>query len=113
MPSIEENLDRWNEDYDWRYQGDPWSKPWGSARGQWYRSIYPRIQAFLPAPSILEIAPGFGRWTEFLLEFCETLVGVDVSPKCVEACRQRFADHPGHDSRSTMDTRYQWWRNRR
>ena len=43
MPSIEENLDRWNEDYDWRYAGDPWSKPWGSARAQWYGSIYPRI----------------------------------------------------------------------
>lgn len=91
MPSIEENLDWWNEDYDWRYAGDPWSKPWGSAQRQWYGSIYPRIQAFLPAAAILEIAPGFGRWTEFLLEHCETLVGVDVSPKCIDACVQRFA----------------------
>ena len=23
MPSIEENLDRWNEDYDWRYEASP------------------------------------------------------------------------------------------
>jgi SAM-dependent methyltransferase len=95
VPSIEENLDRWNEGYDWRYAGDPWSRPWGSARGQWYRSILPRIQGFLPAPAILEIAPGFGRWTEFLLEYCETLIGVDVTPKCVEACRERFGDRPG------------------
>jgi SAM-dependent methyltransferase len=95
VPSIEENLDRWNKDYDWRYAGDPWSKPWGSARRQWYGSIYPRIQGFLPAAAILEIAPGFGRWTEFLLEYCDTFVGVDVSPKCIEACQQRFADRSG------------------
>ena len=95
MPSIEENLDRWNEDYDWRLAGEPWSKPWGGAAAQWYGCIYPRIQHFLPAASILEIAPGFGRWTEFLLEHCNTLVGVDVTPKCIEACRVRFADRPG------------------
>ena len=95
MPSIEENLDMWNQDYVWRSAGDHWSNPWGSSRGQWYRSIYPRIQGFLPATAILEIAPGFGRWTEFLLESCETLVGVDVTPKCVQACQQRFTDRPG------------------
>ena len=95
MPSIEENLDRWNEDYDWRLAGEPWSKPWGGATAQWYGCIYPRIQHFLPAASILEIAPGFGRWTEFLLEHCNTLIGVDVTPKCIEACRERFADRHG------------------
>ncbi len=95
MPSIEENLDRWNESYDWRLAGEAWSKPWGGATAQWYGCIYPRIQHFLPAASILEIAPGFGRWTEFLLESCDTLIGVDVTPKCIEACRERFADRPG------------------
>jgi ubiquinone/menaquinone biosynthesis C-methylase UbiE len=95
VPSIEENLDRWNEDYDWRLAGDAWSKPWGGAAAQWYGCIYPRVQRFLPAASILEIAPGFGRWTEFLLDQCDTLIGVDVAPKCIEACRERFADRPG------------------
>jgi ubiquinone/menaquinone biosynthesis C-methylase UbiE len=95
VPSIEENLDRWNEEYDWRLAGEAWSKAWGGAAAQWYGCIYPRIQHFLPASSILEIAPGFGRWTEFLLDHCDTLVGVDVTPKCIEACRERFADRPG------------------
>ena len=92
MPSLEENLDRWDEDYDWRQAGEPWSKPWGNASAQWYGTIYPRIRRFLPAPAILEIAPGFGRWTEFLLDYCDTLVGIDITPKCVAACRARFAD---------------------
>ncbi len=95
MPTIEENFKQWNEIYDWQLAGDSWSKAWGSAPAQWYGSIYPRIQRFLPASSILEIAPGFGRWTQFLLEHCDTLIGVDIAPKCVDACRGRFADRPG------------------
>jgi SAM-dependent methyltransferase len=95
MPSVDENLERWNEEYDWRLAGDPWSKPWGGADAQWDGCIYPRISRFLPTGSVLEIAPGFGRWTQYLLEHCETLVGVDVTPKCIEACRERFAGRPG------------------
>src|SRR5450756_847707 len=95
MPSIEKNLAEWNEDYSWEDAGDEWSQPWGNSNAQWFGSIYPRIQGFLPAPTILEIAPGFGRWTEFLLQSCDQLIGGDVAPKCVEACTERFADHPG------------------
>ncbi len=102
MPSIEENLERWNEDYDWSLAGDAWSGPWGDARTQWYGSLYPRLQGFLPAKRILEIAPGFGRWTEFLLDHCEELIAVDVTPKCVEACQHRFADR-AHASFFTND----------
>ena len=94
VPSIEENLDRWDADYDWGEGGEPWSKPWGDATAQWFGCLYPRVRRFLPAETILEIAPGFGRWTEFLLGQCDTLIGVDVTPKCVEACRKRFSDRP-------------------
>ena len=95
MPTIDENLRQWNQDYDWRLAGEPWSKAWGSTAAQWYGCIYPRIRRFLPSSAILEIAPGFGRWTEFLLDHCDTLLGVDLSPKCIEGCRQRFADRRG------------------
>jgi SAM-dependent methyltransferase len=95
VPSIEQNLDRWNAEYDWQLAGEPWSKPWGDAASQWYGCIYPRVRRFLPAATILEIAPGFGRWTRFLLDYCDRLIGVDVTPKCVEACRERFAGREG------------------
>jgi ubiquinone/menaquinone biosynthesis C-methylase UbiE len=94
MPSIKENIDKWNADYDWRLRGDAWSRPWGGAESQWYGSVFPRIRRFLPASAVLEIAPGFGRWTEFLLEHCDTLTAVDVASKCVEGCRERFAHYP-------------------
>ena len=94
MPSVEENIEKWNDGYDWRLRGDAWSRPWGGAESQWYGSIYPRIRRFLPASAVLEIAPGFGRWTAFLLEQCESLIAVDVAPKCTEGCRERFASYP-------------------
>jgi SAM-dependent methyltransferase len=94
VPSIEDNVGKWNADYDWTLGGDAWSRPWGGAASQWYGSILPRIRRFLPASAILEIAPGFGRWTEFLLGHCDSLIAVDVAEKCTEACRRRFADFP-------------------
>lgn len=93
MPTVEENFKIWNDDYHWYLNGDEWSEAWGSASAQWYGSIYPRVHPFLPTSAVLELAPGFGRWTEFLLGHCDTLIGVDVAPRCVEACRKRFADH--------------------
>ena len=47
----------------------------------------------MPARTILEIAPGFGRWTQFLRPLCEDLIVVDLSPKCIEACQARFAEY--------------------
>lgn len=63
----------------------------GSTELEWSTSIFPRIRKFLPAPTILEIAPGFGRWTQFLEGFCDRLIAIDVSPACIERCKQRFA----------------------
>jgi SAM-dependent methyltransferase len=95
VPTVQQNLEKWNESYDWELSEHQWSGNWGGAASQWFGSIYPRVRPFLPAGSVLEIAPGFGRWTQFLLQNCETLIGVDLTPKCVEACRSRFGDRDG------------------
>ena len=71
LPTIEENFDKWNDDASWHAGGEAWSRPWGDSSAQWYGCVYPRVRDFLPAATILEIAPGFGRWTEFLLPHCE------------------------------------------
>jgi hypothetical protein len=42
----------------------------------------------------LEIGPGFGRWSEFLADHCEKLILVDLSAKCIDACKKRFAGNP-------------------
>lgn len=91
MPDIEWNLSIWNDRYKWPQDGEEWSRGWGSAQAQFMGSILPRIAPWLPAASILEIGPGFGRWTQFLLKFCQSYAGVDLSQKCVAACKEKFA----------------------
>ena len=91
MATIEENLQHWNEDHEWLSDVDEWSKPWGGATSQWFGTLLPRVRSYVPAPTILEIAPGFGRWTQFLRPLCTRLIVVDLSPRCIEACRKRFA----------------------
>ena len=40
--------------------------------------------------TILEIAPGFGRWSQYLKELCDELILVDLTESCIEHCRARF-----------------------
>lgn len=91
MPSVEENKSLWDGTYDWSEAGDEWSATWGGPDQQWYFSILPRIHEFVPVETILEIAPGFGRWTQFLKGLCGRLVVVDMAESCIEGCRRRFA----------------------
>lgn len=93
MPSVEQNISLWRE-YDWARRGEEWSAAWGGSAPQWHWSLLPRIRAFVPAPTILEIGPGYGRWSHYLKELCDDFVGVDLSENCVRACARRFAAHP-------------------
>ena len=92
MPTVDWNKEQWGEKTDWSQAGGGWSDAWGGPEMQWYGSILPRIRRLVPCGTILEIAPGFGRWTHFLKDVCERLIIVDLVPKCIEACRARFAD---------------------
>ena len=94
MPTIQQNKRQWDVVHHWRQQGAEWSQAWGGAEMQWHSSILPRIHTFVPAPTILEIAPGFGRWTHFLKDLCDMLIVVDLSERCLAACRERFKDCP-------------------
>lgn len=92
MPTIGVNRREWSVDYDWSRGGDEWSHAWGGTPALWYGTILPRIHAFLPAATILEIGPGFGRWTQYLRVLCKRLIVVDVAEPCIAACRERFSD---------------------
>jgi len=92
MPTIRENLKAWNSRYGWEARGEEWSVTWGGAEPQWRGAILPRIGAYLPARHMLEIAPGYGRWTQFLAPYAETLTVVDLAPECIAVCRERFKE---------------------
>ena len=93
MPTIEENQEFWNDRFHWgTHRGDVWSNHWGGPKAQWQWCVYPRIRQHLPTTTVLEIGPGMGRWTQFLRMFCEKLIAVELSPRCLEVCRERFGD---------------------
>ena len=91
MPTVEDNRRVWDAEYAWPAAGDEWSRPWGGSDMEWHATILPRIRAFLPCGTILEIAPGHGRWSVFLREHCRRLILVDLSETAIAACRRRFA----------------------
>ena len=92
MPSVERNLDYWSN-YSWSEGGDEWSVGWGSTETMWAWTLMPRVASFLPAEHILEIAPGYGRVTQYLVPATKRLTLVDIADRCIDACRERFAAH--------------------
>ncbi|MDZ4700577.1 MAG: class I SAM-dependent methyltransferase [Rhodothermales bacterium] len=91
MATIQQNKQVWDGSYNWQEKGNEWSASWGGPEMQWQASLMPRLYPFLPAASILEIAPGYGRWTHFLKDHCRQLQLVELSQECIDACKQRFA----------------------
>ena len=96
MPSLEWNKERWGKEHDWSAHGDEWSYSFGSASVHWYAFMLPRIHRFLPDATsdsrIVEIAPGHGRWTQFLLMHCKKLAAYDVTEECISYCNRRFTE---------------------
>lgn len=92
MGTIEENKKIWNNEYTWPIDGDEWSSAWGGSKSQWHAMIYPRIHKYIEQHNVfmLEIAPGYGRWTKFLKDFSTKLDIVDLSDNCINACQKRF-----------------------
>lgn len=91
MPELEHNHAIWSADWDWSTEGDEWSVWWGGTPALWYGALLPRIHSFVPAGTILEIAPGYGRWTQYLKDLAGELVIVDLTERCIDHCRERFA----------------------
>jgi len=96
MPTLEENSNRWLNKKMWLEEdnkGDAWSAVWGGTPYLWSGTILPRILKFLPAGHILEIAPGFGRCTQYLIDYAQETTLVDISSVCIEHCQERFKNY--------------------
>jgi len=90
MPSVTENLKNWSADWEWSQEGDEWSQWWGGTPALWHGALLPRIHTMIPTGTILEIAPGYGRWTNYLKDVCDRLVIVDLTEPCIAHCQRRF-----------------------
>ena len=82
----------WNDPNIWINGGHEWSGPFGTTEKLWNEHIFETIKPFR-GKRILEIAPGFGRITQFLSILAGELVVVDLNPTCIEATKVKLGNH--------------------
>lgn len=95
MPGLEANK-VWGKTYDWKMHGDEWddqARFCGQPYERWKDSIaeffiYPNISS---RSDVLEIAPGHGRWTKYLIKEHRSLNLVDFNTECIDFCRKIFS----------------------
>jgi SAM-dependent methyltransferase len=86
--TVARNRDLWSE-YDWSDKGENWT-----LSEEWKRGLidYVLLPQLADARDILEVGPGAGRWTEVLQPLARQLTVVDIAPRCLDMCRERFAN---------------------
>ena len=82
----------WNLDSNWTIGGHEWSKSFGTTEDLWNYQIFDKIKEFR-GKKILEIAPGFGRITQFLSILASELIVVDLNPLCIEKTKAKLKHH--------------------
>ncbi|MGB5165626.1 MAG: class I SAM-dependent methyltransferase [Woeseiaceae bacterium] len=84
--SVAENALKWNN-YGWSEGEDEWN-----VSKEWKESVIEHIMLgnIEPDKVVLEIGPGFGRWTRKLIEVSNRLISIDITEKCIEHCKQVF-----------------------
>jgi ubiquinone/menaquinone biosynthesis C-methylase UbiE len=100
--NVARNLELWDDAYDWPQNGDEWQGQadlCGVSYETWKRSlvehlIAPHVDVHT---RVLEIGPGRGRWTEYLVRSAAHVTLVDISAACLDYCRRRFGDRHNVD----------------
>jgi SAM-dependent methyltransferase len=86
--SLGVNYEYWQR-WDWSRQGEEWT-----LSAEWKQALIDDVMLpyMRPGSNIVEIGPGAGRWTEALQAIAGHLIVVDLSDRCIDLCRQRFAN---------------------
>jgi ubiquinone/menaquinone biosynthesis C-methylase UbiE len=84
-----ENSLKWNH-YRWERGENEWNQS-----DEWKTSVIEDVMLknIPPGHVVLEIGPGFGRWTRKLIEISRHLIVVDVTEKCIDHCKDVFGDN--------------------
>lgn len=82
----------WNKEEMWFSDGHEWSNSFGTTENLWNNHIFDKVKDFR-GKKILEIAPGFGRITQFLSILAGELIVVDLNPLCIEKTRAKLKHH--------------------
>lgn len=86
--TVDNNLDAWSN-WDWSDKGEEWSN-----NPEWKESLveYVLLPNIPEDCRVLEIGPGGGRWTEYLITRAKKIALVDLTQKCIELCKERFSN---------------------
>lgn len=82
----------WNNENIWSVDGHEWSKSFGTTENLWNNYIFDKIKDFR-GKKILEIAPGFGRITQFLSILAGELIVVDLNSLCIQKTKEKLGHH--------------------
>lgn len=87
--SVAENELKWNH-YSWTRGENEWTQS-----EEWKNSLIEHVmlENIPPGNVVVEIGPGFGRWTRKLVEISRRLIAVDVTEKCIAHCKKLFAEN--------------------
>ena len=98
LPShkVTENRRIWNT-YDWSKRGEEWTLDAKLYKGidpdKWKETVINEmmLKYIKNGSTILEIGIGAGRWSEVLQRVGGRVILTDISQKCIEICKDRFA----------------------
>jgi SAM-dependent methyltransferase len=82
----------WNNPEIWTEAGHEWSVGFGTSDELWNNHLFDYCKPFR-GTNILEIAPGFGRMTQYLSILAEELTVVDLNPTCIENTKKLLGHH--------------------
>jgi SAM-dependent methyltransferase len=82
----------WNLEKNWIDGGHEWSGPFGNTENLWNKEIFDHIKEFR-GKKILEIAPGYGRLTQFLSILASELIVIDLNPTCIKKTKEKLGHH--------------------
>jgi ubiquinone/menaquinone biosynthesis C-methylase UbiE len=76
------------QNWDWQEGGEEWTES-----VEWKNSLIKNIllKNIENGGCVLEVGPGAGRWTEVLQRVARHLIAVDISDRCIDICKKKFA----------------------
>jgi ubiquinone/menaquinone biosynthesis C-methylase UbiE len=95
MEEVFKNIDEqrlWNNEEMWSDGGHEWSKSFGTTENLWNNYIFDDIKEYR-GKKILEIAPGYGRMTQFLSILASELLVVDLNENCIKKTKEKLGHH--------------------
>lgn len=88
LNTVRRNYHIWEELTDWEHKGEVWTES-----EEWKQALIDDVlmKEIEHGKTVLEIGPGGGRWTEALQKISSHLILIDLSARCIEICKERFA----------------------